>query len=223
MHPAPRGTGLARREKIKSPETGFLQSIFLRFHGGYPSFVHFVPVDDVPERFDNHPAVTGLSMLPCSGNPDMTACENQIRKTSRLSRHEPEFIFRYLDLKPYTAAVYPGLPDHDTGKTEKFFYQEKSLEGPPVIPGPEYFLLFPGRDSGTVIFVHDMEDAVFPPGREADDRDGPVPAAEGIFKKRVKYPWQEGICKYLQVPHVGMNINGSIREKLDRIIKCLPD
>lgn len=86
------------------------------------------PVDDVPERFDNHyhvvAGVRELRMLPSIGDYGITARENQIRKTTRLSRHEPEFIFRYLDLKPDTTAIYPGLPDHDAGETQEFFYQE---------------------------------------------------------------------------------------------------
>jgi hypothetical protein len=52
----------------------------------------------------------------------------------RLLPHEPEFVFRYLDLKPCTAAIHTVLPDPDTGETEEFFYQEQSLILPSSYP-----------------------------------------------------------------------------------------
>jgi hypothetical protein len=54
--------------------------------------------------------------------------EKTVLKKSRLLRHEPEFIFRYHDLKPYTAPLHTVLPDPDAGETKEFFYQEKTLD-----------------------------------------------------------------------------------------------
>jgi hypothetical protein len=47
-------------------------------------------------------------------------------KKSRLFRYEPEFIFRYLCLKPYNAAIHTILPYPDAGETGEFFLSGKA-------------------------------------------------------------------------------------------------